>query len=383
VRDRCDTLVVGGGLTGCAAAYYLARAGVDVVLVDRADLNTEASGRNAGGFHVQIQLEPFQELGEDWAVAWTPTIELLVDAVELWGTLSAELGVDLEVKVSGGLLVADSGEQLAKLERKAAIERDAGLAVEILDGTELRRHAPYLSEHLLGGLLCPVEGKANPLLATPAFARAATARGARVETGIDVLAVERTAAGYRVGTSGGSVECERIVDAAGVDAGRLAALVGVDLPVESYPMQVQVTEAVAPLVRHLVAYAGEPLTVKQAAVGSILIGGGWPARSDEASGRLAVNAESLRANLRVAQRVVPALAQARLLRTWAGSCNGTPDHRPLIGELEGAPGFFVAVFPYVGFTGAPLLGRIVADLARGASAGYDLTPFAPSRFVAA
>jgi glycine/D-amino acid oxidase-like deaminating enzyme len=297
--------------------------------------------------------------------------------------LPAELDADLEVKVGGGLLVAETEEQLATIERKAAIERDAGLAVQLLGREALRRAAPYLSRALVGALLCPPEGKANPLLATPAFARAAEARGARIELAADVLAIERTAAGFRVETTRGSVECERVLDCAGVDAGRIAALVGAQLPVASYPMQVHVTEPVAPFVRHLVSFAGEPLTVKQASVGSVLIGGGWPARSDPATGRLAVDAHSLRENIRVAQRVVPALAQARLLRIWAGNCNGTPDHRPIIGEVDNVPGFFVAVFPYLGFTAAPLLGRLVAELARGVSPAYDLAPFSPARFAAA
>ena len=70
---RCDTLVVGGGLTGCAAAYELAREGVDVLLVDRGSLNSEASGRNAGGLHVQIQFEPFVVEGEEWSRSWAPS----------------------------------------------------------------------------------------------------------------------------------------------------------------------------------------------------------------------------------------------------------------------------------------------------------------------
>ena len=379
---RCDVLVVGGGLTGTAAAFYLARAGADVLLAERWDLNTEASGRNAGGFHVQIQFEPFEVEGEDWARAWAPTIPMLIDAVELWQGLAYELGTDLEVKLTGGLLTAETEEQLRAIERKAEIEREAGLEVELLSRADLRRVAPYLSERMAGGLLCPVEGKANPLLATPAFARAAAAHGARLELGVEVLGIEQAPSGFRVETSGGPIECERIVNCAGTEAGRVAGLVGVELPVESHPLQAHVTEPVAPVVRHLIYFAGERLTLKQAAIGSVLIGGGWPADVDE-SGRSVVSQESLRSNLRVAQHVVPALAQARLLRIWTGACNGTPDHRPILGELEGVSGFFVAVFPFLGFTAAPLMGKLAADLALGRPSPYPAAPFAAERFAAA
>ncbi len=379
----CDVLVVGGGLTGSSAAYYLARAGEDVVLAERFDLNTEASGRNAGGFHVQIQFEPFTAEGEGWARGWVPTIPLLIDAVEHWQGLAAELGADLEVKLTGGLLAAETDEQMAAIERKAAIERSAGLDVRLLSREDLRRIAPYLSTALAGGLLCPLEGKANPLLATPAFARAAQRYGARLELGLEVLEIEQTPGGFRVGTSGGTIRCERIVNCAGTAAGRISELAGVELPVESHPLQAHVTEPVAPLVRHLVLFAGERLTVKQARVGSLLIGGGWPAAIDEGTGRLRVSEDSLRSNLRVAQQVIPALVKARLLRIWTGACNGTPDHRPILGELERVPGFFVAVFPFLGFTAAPLFGKLAAGLALGHPSPYDLTPFAAERFAAA
>ena len=377
---KADTVVVGGGLTGCAAAYYLATAGVDVLLLERSELNEQASGRNAGSLHAQIQFEPFEQEGDDWARGWAPTIPLLLDAIELWRTLPGELEAELELSIRGGLLAAETDEQLRAVERKAAIEAAAGLEVELLSAAELRRLAPYLSPHMVGGLLCPAEGKANPLLATPAFARAATRRGARFSLGVDVLAIEREPDGFLLATSRGSIRCERILDCAGASAGRFAGLVDADLPVESHPLQAHVTEPVAPLMQHLVYFAGERLTVKQAKVGSILIGGGWPSRVDERTGRLSPDPHSTRSNLRVAQHVIPALAEARLLRIWTGICNGTPDHRPIIGELDAVPGFFVAVFPYLGFTAAPLVGKLVAGLAQGLPAPYDLTPFAASRF---
>jgi sarcosine oxidase subunit beta len=379
-----DTLVVGGGLTGCAAAYELARKGVDVLLIERGSLNAEASGRNAGGFHVQIQFEPFVVEGEQWARSWAPaTTPLLIDSIERWRELPEELGVDLEVKVTGGLLAADTEADLAAVERKAAIERAAGLEVEMLTPADLRRVAPYLSATMSGGLLCPLEGKANPLLATPALAHAAEVHGARLVEGVELQAIEQTPNGFRVETSAGAIECERIVDCAGTAAGDVSALVGVPLPIESWPLQAHVTEPVVPLLRHLVYFAGERLTLKQAAAGSILIGGGWPSEPDPATGEPAISLGSLRANLRVARHVVPALAQVRLLRVWTGVCNGTPDHRPILGGLEGVPGFFVAAFPFLGFTAAPLMGRLIADLSRGRDVPYDLAPFAAARFDAA
>jgi glycine/D-amino acid oxidase-like deaminating enzyme len=378
-NSRADVVVIGGGVTGCAAAYFLAAAGADVTLVERHDLNTQASGRNAGGLHGQIQHEPFVELGDAWAREFAPALELMRDSIRLWQRLEQELAADLEVNVCGGLIVAANEAQLRDLERKAAIERAAGSELELLDREGLRRVAPYVSDRMAGGLLCPLEGKANPLLATPALAQAAVSHGARLLPRTEVRAIETTDRGFRVETSAGAIECDRIADCGGVDAGRVAGLVGAPLPVEAHPIQVAVTEATPPLVQHLVYFAGGRLTLKQARHGSLLIGGGWPARVDEERGRLAVELTGLGENVRQAIEVVPEMSGASLLRTWAGICPGLPDQRPVIGEL--VPGFVVSMFPFLGFTCGPIMGELAATLVLGGDPGRDLTPFALSRLL--
>jgi sarcosine oxidase subunit beta len=374
-----DVVVVGGGVTGTSAAYHLAKAGARVVLVERHDLNTEASGRNAGGLHGQIQLEPFLEHGEGWAREWGPSLVMMRTAIRFWEELERELGVDLEVNVSGGLIVAADESQLRDLERKAAIERDFGVETEILDREGLERVAPYVSDEMVGGLLCPLEGRANPLLAAPALARAAVGCGAILLARTEVHALERAGGGFRIATGSGQIDCERIVDCAGAEAGDVAALAGAPFDVQRYPLMVSATEPAPPLVEHLVYFAGGPLTLKQARRGTILIGGGWPARVDRVTGRLATDFAGLAENLRLATAVVPDVAKASLLRTWQGVCPGLPDERPAIGEL--LPGFVVALFPFLGFTCGPLLGRVAAQLALCEEPALDLSPFAPSRLL--
>lgn len=377
---KADVVVVGGGVTGTSTAYHLAAAGAEVVLVERHDLNTQASGRNAGGLHGQIQLEPFLEHGEAWAREWGPSLGLMQAAIRYWRELERDLDADLEVNVSGGLIVAADDPQLRVLERKAAIERGFGVETELLDRDGLRRLAPYVSEHMVGGLFCPLEGRANPLLAAPVLARAASAHGARLRPRTDVHALERTpGGGFRLSTGAGPIECDRVVDCAGAEAGHVAALAGAAFEVQRWPIMVSATEPAPPLVDHLVYFAGGRLTLKQARRGTILIGGGWEARIDRESGRLATDFPGLAENLRLAVEVVPALAGSSLLRTWQGVCPGLPDERPAIGEL--LPGFVVALFPFLGFTCGPYLGRIAARLALGAEPEIDLSPFLPARLL--
>lgn len=377
--SHTEVVVVGGGVTGCASAHALAKAGCEVLLLEQFDLNTQASGRNAGSLHGQIQQEPFLHLGEEWARSFLPALHLLTDSLKLWQHLSDELSVDLEVSTRGGLLVAETPEQLSDIARKVVIEQEAGLPARLLDRNELQDLAPYVSERMVGAELMPVEGKANSLLAAPAFAAAAERLGARIVTRTDVRGLSREGTGFRVSTCAGDVVCRRLVLTAGTDLLGLGKRLGVHLPVSSEPVQVSVTEPVAPLVPHLVYFAGEKLTLKQAQSGALLIGGGWPARPGR-DGTPTLNPESLRANLRVAQKVVPAVSGAQLLRTWVGVGNGTPDHRPLLGEIGAMPALVVAMFPYMGLTAGPLMGRLVADVVLGRDPGRDLSPFRPDRF---
>jgi glycine/D-amino acid oxidase-like deaminating enzyme len=367
----CDVLVVGGGVTGSATARALAAGGADVVLVERFDLNTQGSGYNAGSLHAQLQHDPFVHRGEAWARAYEPATRFLVDSIAVWQGLSDELGVDLEVACGGGLLIAETEAQLRDIERKVALEREQGLEVELLSAADLQRVAPYVSSQMAGGELCAIEGKANPLLAGPALARDAERRGARVLRHTELTALVRDGSAFRASTSAGEIRASRVVSCGGVDAGRVTGMLGVDLPVSGEAIQASVTEPVAKLVPHLVYFAGEKLTLKQARVGSLLIGGGWPARV--VAGRPTVAWDSLRENLRIAQSVVPAVGRARLLRTWAGYVNATPDWLPFIGEVE--RGLFVGAFPYMGFTAAPLLGQVLGDLVLGRDPGRDLSPF--------
>ncbi len=374
---HADVLVIGGGIAGCSTAFYLAREGVDVLLIDRTELNTQASGVNAGSLHAQIPNEEFVAFGESWARSFGPTLRLLRKGVTVWEGLGDEVGCDLEVDVNGGLIVADDDAQMEALTRKAAIERANGLDVRLLTRAELRDLAPYFGSHVIGGALCAVEGKANPLLATPALAQAASRSGARIERHMEVSALESDGTGFLARTNRGDIRCHRIVDAAGADCARVAAMLGVDLPITSHPIHMNVTEPVAPVIKHLVYYAGGRLTLKQGRGGTVIIGGGWPSRLDPATGHCHVLREAVEANLWTALQIVPALAPVNLVRTWAGLVNGTADWNPILGEVPSVPGFYVFSFPFMGFTGGPIGGRLLSELMTNRAPSVDVAPFAP------
>lgn len=371
-------IVIGGGLAGCAAAYYLARDGVDVTLVEAGEINQQASGSNAGSLHAQIPHEPFALKGESWGRQFMPTVRLLKASLEMWRGLEAELDADLEIRFGGGMLVGQTATEMAKIRAKTAIQREAGLDTELIDAADMGARAPYMAPGAHGAAFCAIEGKANPLYATPAYARAAQAHGAEFITRTGPATIARERDGYRIAWAGASRIATRIVVAAGAATGPLLGKIGVHLAIDAVPIQVSVTEAAEPFLPHLVYAAGEKLTMKQAKSGGVLIGGGWAARID-AAGRPMVDPANLAANLALACRVVPAIANLAVVRSWGAIVNGTEDWMPIIGELPVAPGIFLSYVPWLGFSGGPAAARAIASMVQGRTPELDVdfAAFAP------
>ena len=363
--EHTDVLIVGGGLAGTALSYYLAREGVESVLVERGELNREASGTNAGSFHFQVAIH--QLTGAETTNVrdrLQTEVRLHAEAAEVWKGLERELDGPLEMHFTGGLMVAETEEQLRLLHEKRVIEEESGLDIEILEGDELRSFAPYLADDLAGASFCPQEGHANPALAAPLFALRAVENGATIRTHAEVTAIEadagRGADRFTVTTAAGRIGARRIVNAAGAWANELGALVGLQLPLRSEGLHLNVTEprehVLVPMVQHI----GRRLTLKQTANHTFIIGGGWPARPERRPRRYSTVWESMAGNVAVAARVVPLLADVRIVRTWSGVMAFTDDLAPVVGESARLPGYH-ALVATTGFTLSPLMARLLAE----------------------
>ena len=377
---KVDVLVIGGGITGCALAYFLAKAGVRITVAEQYDLNTQGSGSNAGSIHAQLDHHIFADGREAEVETIAPIVPILMAGIEFWKKLEKELEQDFELEIIGGLLVTDRPEQMLTIERKVAFERSIGLDVDVVSASDIRHIAPYISERMVGGAFCPIEGEANALVVTPALARAAMQHGANILTSTRISGLIRSATGFTAETSRGPMTAQTIVNCAGADGGEISRMLGVDLPIFGEPIQVSVTEPAAPLVHHLVYYAAGRLTLKQTKRGALIIGGGWPSRYD-AAGRLMLRAESVRDNLRICQLVVPKAGSVRVIRTWPAVVNDTQDALPILGEVPGTPGYFVASFPRMGFTGGPISASIIANMILGRPQNIDVSAFSPTRFL--
>jgi glycine/D-amino acid oxidase-like deaminating enzyme len=283
--------------------------------------------------------------------------------------------------MTGGLMVAESADQLAFLEYKAGRERKLGLAVDILGRDDLDRIAPYLGPQVIGAELCHDEGKLNPLLANAALRRRATELGVRFHDRMAAVAVAVEPGGYRVVTQSGPRFARRLVLAAAAGTAVLAAQLGLRIPAEAEPLHMNITEPTAPLIAHLVQHADRPITLKQFGTGQVVIGGGWPARLAGRRDHPTVMFDSMIGNATLAQHIVPRIGPLRIIRTWAG-LNTTVDGRGVLGAVDGLPGLFAAIPGDAGYTLGPLSARLVADAVLGLPPREDMAPFAPARFAA-
>jgi glycine/D-amino acid oxidase-like deaminating enzyme len=307
-------------------------------------------------------------------------LPLYSKAIRFWKSFEQALGADFGLKVSGGLMVAESSEQLAFLARKAAREKELGLDVSILGRAELAKLAPYLGEAIVGAEYCGDEGKLNPLLCNAAIRDWLTRLGIPVARSVRVETVVRSGNRFELRTDAGNVNCERLILAAGWEVASLATGLGVTIPARAEPLHMNITDAAPPLIDHLVQHADRMITLKQLGSGQVVIGGGWPARLNERR-HVDVELSSLLGNVTLAQHIVPALGLLRVIRSWGG-VNTSVDGAGVLGSVPGVPRLFVAIPGDAGYTLGPLSARLVADLVLGRAPAEDISPFSPARFEA-
>jgi sarcosine oxidase, subunit beta len=377
--QSADVLVVGGGILGCSVAYYLAREGSDVLLIERGEINGQASGRNAGSLHVQM-LSHFLRQDDPAAteLAGRP-LRLHVAGVAEWTALSGEIPDPIELHVDGGLMVATNPAERELLLQKIELEQRLGIPVTLLDSSALAERAPYLAGGTMAAAFCSAEGRLNPALATPAIARAASRFGARLSVQRRLFGLESSAQGFLAHTEQGPIHAGKVINAAGPWGDEVAAMLGFHLPMERFVLQMNVTESVPRFLPHLVQHVGARLTLKQASNGNIIIGGGWPGRLDQTD-QPHLLLDSIRGNLAIACDLVPCLSGLSLLRSWPGIVGRIGDGNPVLGAMPGMPGFLQALAIPNGYTLGPICGRLVAELAMGRAPSHDISLFSPHRF---
>jgi glycine oxidase len=373
LSNHADVVVVGGGVIGCSIAYFLARAGARVTLLERSHLAAGATGVAAGMLAPQVEApfaDPFFELALLGRAEHAGLAEGLLD----------EVGLDVEYRATGILRVARTEAERTELQRQQRWQSARGLAAEWVDSDDLGRREPLLSgvagRLLAGGLWLPDEAQVRSPRLVQALATAATAHGARFLEGtwaVGVQTLGQRATG--VITPGGVVRGETIVLAAGVWTADLARSAGLEVPVTPVKGQVMSLRALGKSPRQVI-WSGECYLVPRPD-GEILLG----ATEEEGNYDARPTLAGLNRLTEAALEVVPAAGGFVVDSVWAGLRPAAPDRHPIVGWAPGIDGLMIATAHYRnGVLLGPLTGRRVADQILSGTPAPELAPFGPERF---
>jgi glycine oxidase len=369
-----DVVIVGAGVIGCAIAYYAARSGMQVAIIDRASIASEASQASAG------MLAPLPGEVEEQQ---QPSQRLFFAALQYFDHLDQELrqetGIDIELVDAPTLRLAFKEQDAIKFQALQAACQQELAGLRWLERSVAREIEPLLPETILGALISPPERSLQGERLTLALARGAILHGADLFEGQPVRQLIRQ--GQRVvgiETAQGPLWANAVVLATG------AWLAHWHNPTETqplFPVKGQMIALQPPsglVLRHtLYTFGGGCIVPKTD--GTVYVG----ATSEHVGFDKTVTAEGISKVLAVRERMIPALNDARFLRAWAGLRPGSADDLPLIGPSQSMPGLWIAGGHYRdGILLGPLTGSILAELLQGHSSpfGLDLTPFDPDRF---
>ena len=364
-------------MLGAAVAHALAERGRRVVVLERDAPNRAGSGTTAGNLHIQVIHA--RRPGQLVPVDTRRFLPLQIAASRRWERLDEELEHAIELRRSGGFTVAETPPEVAELEAKLEVEREHGLATELLRGDDLRAAVPNFGDSVAAATFCAADGYANPLLVTPALLAAARRRGAEVRAFEPVTGIEARSGRWEVRTARGAWSTPWVVNVSGPWLSHVCALAGIDLAMAPVALQMHATARTDAMLENLVQHIGDGLSVKRVSAGNVLIGGGWPAALD-LEGRSAPTMGSMLGNLALAHRILPFLAEQPILRVWAGPVAATPDEMPIIGEVPECPGFVVAGGTY-SFTLAPLWARVVRAIVLGEAPPLPVDDLGPARLL--
>jgi len=355
VKDKADVVIVGGGVSGCALAYYLAKTGVDVAVIERKFLASGATGCCPGGIRQQFDAER-KEL-----------ILLSKGSVKIFETLDDELNYDTEFTQKGYLFPIVTEKDLEGYKENLGVQRSLGVDVEFLDSHEVKEHEPKLDVDgvgIIGAIFCHEDGTANPFKVTYAYAKAAKRLGANIYTYTEVEAI-RTAKGEikSVTTSRGIIKTNTVVNAAGGNSREIARMVGVQLPNLAFPEENIVSEPLKPTIKTVIkarptSPSSPGIFIHQTKNGEIIGPGGERLGHDTSS-----TLSYLKKATRKAVRYFPALKHINVLRTWTGMQDYSPDSLPILGPTDGVETFIqFNGLSGVGFMLAPHCAKLLSQL---------------------
>ncbi len=357
-----EVVIVGGGVTGLSAGWWLARSGVKVTVLDKFIVGWEASGRNGGG-------------------ASHYSSPLFDEEQRMWPQMDELLGYPTEHQ-KGRIIIAMTERQWEQYRFVAERHERLNHPIELLDTKQVLDAVPLASEKCYGGVHYKFGGHANPQRSTQAYAWALQDLGGTIVqhspvTGFETVGGKVTA----VKTANATYGCDAVVVAAGPQIPQLMAQLGVEVPLAAARAEMIITEP-APMMP-LGGVDGHKLYGRQTMRGNLAYGGGPHEWLDaDSDGPAARPSTPLARNLakRLAE-LLPKAAHLNVIRSWAGIIENSPDGRPIIDRLTSPDNVVVASMSSVGFGLSPASGHAIRDLVIDGKCSFaDIDMLKLSRF---
>lgn len=374
MKTTADVIVIGGGIIGNATAYYLKKRGMDVIVLEGSDnMGNGGSSRNGGGV---------RQSGRD--VRELPLV--MYGIKNIWPTLSEELETDCEYHQDGNLRLGKNEKHREILTNLANNARKCGLDVRMIESDEIKAINPYLSDEVICASWCPTDGHANPLTTTLGYYKMARRLGVRFYTGEKVvtLRTNRGRIGKVVCASRDVFEADNVVVAAGYDSRAILGSVGIDVPMTRSLLECLVTEAEPHMFDQMLGTAEADFYGHQTKHGSFVFGGssGYEGCNKD-NGTPVSSSITAPCICRGIMKYFPDLANAKIVRTWAGFSDKCKDGVPVLGAIDEIDGLYTScAMSGHGFGIGPAVGHQLAMLIATGSTDVDLSELRYDRFKA-
>lgn len=367
MKDRAHVAIIGSGVTGLATAYSLVNRGVrDIVILEKGHLASGASTRNGGGIRAQF--------------ATQENIMLAKWSIERFKRLGPELDVNFWFRQGGYLFVAESEEEMALLKRTVEFQRRFGLGTRMIDCPEVMSIVPSMvCDTVIGGSFRKGDGVLFPFPLLYGYAEHLRANGVQIATHCEVKAVRRTSGGFEMETSNGPVHAEKVLNAAGGWSSAVGRLMGVEIPTKPVRHQIMASEPLAPFLGPMVVTLKDGFYMSQSPRGELI--GGLTESGPHGDDPMKSGAGFCQQFSSKLVSLFPKLSGASLMRQWGGFYDMSPDANPILDQMPGLEGAFLACgYSGHGFMISPAVGEFMACLLVGQKPPFSAEPYRMDRF---
>ncbi|XMB72230.1 FAD-binding oxidoreductase [Mycoplasmatota bacterium WC30] len=353
--NKANIVIIGAGISGLSIAYNLAKKGMkDVVVIDKQFITSGSTGRCGAGVRQQ----------------WGTKLNCILakKSIEFFATASKELGYDkdIEFKQEGYLILSTSKAEDEEFDRNVKLQNSIGIPSAKLTVKEALEIVPHLNpKAFTSATYCKTDGHINPFLMSEAYYLAAKKLGVKFyfyEEVKEIVVKDNTI--RRVITDKHEFITNKVVNAAGGFAKEIGDMVGVEIPVFSENHEILVTEPTRRLQGPMVMSFSKNIYCQQVPHGSFLMGRGNPDALPNHD--ISSSWKFLDEMAKTVCDILPEVGKLRVIRTWGGSYNLSPDHQPIISDSQILPGFYMACgYSGHGFMFAPITGEIVSEMVLG------------------